>query len=1087
MAADPFAARLAELDAPAEDEERPEWLTPGSKGAAAADPFAARLSELDRSEPAPEAGVPAGKFRTRSGKLVDNPTAGEIETGIAAGKKKAEETFQRDITPQKGEGFFKRAFKSIAHGGDALSKVAGDVIETKGASLAEPAKRRQALRGLDDVVTLGYGQKLAARAGNALGDAPEAALGPETFGIQSAKADSFADTFAKAGAGPLDAAAMLGKAALLSSGGDDVANTQDKDQEVAPEYRTATQLVGGFVPGAGQLAARAGGKLIGKVPGLSAGGPVTGAAAGIVKGVAGYEATAPVTAALSAGAEGRRLEAAHEAATDPLGLIMAGAGGATGESLKVATEKSKGAKARELIEREGQGAKVTPFSPGKGGVFDDQLKGLPANDRGIGAAAKRGAVEIADTIEQQFKDEHGFDYREGPKVLKKAASEAKRQAQAARKAARAAEIAYRDDLAAAKNAVKTETVERARKILDDIEHEHRTETSNPYRKLKNEIDASEAAVAMRDVKPIVESMRAAVDDLETAPNVRGALEQQLKILDKYRTKQFDPEAVVEGGALDGMKAKDAIALLEKQSQRNANPAIAEEIQRIRDVASTDSGPIMLPERQLNGLRRTLMRSAKVGMSDVAGEAEAPLRRAAFTAKKMVDEGPYKALNELYATGSAKREAARKAVGLPGKPSKSAAADEKRLINNLRKSVTDETALPGRRREAPVRDDAVPGFIEGEEGTVRIPSETMGDVVHGPGAGPASSRPSRRADLPPEADMAAVRAALKAPKKRRDAEMARIRADLEAAEKKHAATAEKVEKAAKGAEEDRALLGLNTKIGTRKTDVNQIRLALQRQGENTGTGGGSAGSADVIKDFVAKHPEARTASMLPELQRAKSDLSFHIIPGHGGLHARGGAEALTPWLAALHAAKHPISTAAALAAVNRAPIAGRILAPLAKKVDTANLGARIGATGGAAQSDDDIAAARDIQKLVGIGMPTKDAAAVVQSVKKLATKLSDAEEARYQQWRASLPKELQYEGDYDLRGFYKKFPDFTAAPGQHMTDEFKLPNHPTFSDESRFYNAKTAPLGGHWEGDVFIPNDTRFKQRVDESPAAAAAP
>lgn len=90
---------------------------------------------------------------------------------------------------------------------------------------------------------------------------------------------------------------------------------------------------------------------------------------------------------------------------------------------------------------------------------------------------------------------------------------------------------------------------------------------------------------------------------------------------------------------------------------------------------------------------------------------------------------------------------------------------------------------------------------------------------------------------------------------------------------------------------------------------------------------------------------------------------------------------------------------------------------------------------------------------------------------------------YQAWRAKLPKELQYEGDYDLRGFYGKHPDFTAAPGQHMTDEFKRPNHPTFSDESRYYNPQTAYLGGHWDGDVFIPNDTRYKKRVDERPIA----
>lgn len=105
--------------------------------------------------------------------------------------------------------------------------------------------------------------------------------------------------------------------------------------------------------------------------------------------------------------------------------------------------------------------------------------------------------------------------------------------------------------------------------------------------------------------------------------------------------------------------------------------------------------------------------------------------------------------------------------------------------------------------------------------------------------------------------------------------------------------------------------------------------------------------------------------------------------------------------------------------------------------------------------------------------------------KLGTRLMPDEEQRYQQWKAGLPKNLQYEGDYDLRGFFKKNPTFRPdVPGAHMTDEFKLPNHPTFSNESMYYNDKTAKMGGHWEGDVYIPNDTHFKQRVDETKEAA---
>src|SRR4029078_4835952 len=53
--------------------------------------------------------------------------------------------------------------------------------------------------------------------------------------------------------------------------------------------------------------------------------------------------------------------------------------------------------------------------------------------------------------------------------------------------------------------------------------------------------------------------------------------------------------------------------------------------------------------------------------------------------------------------------------------------------------------------------------------------------------------------------------------------------------------------------------------------------------------------------------------------------------------------------------------------------------------------------------------------------------------KTGTRLSPGEEGNYQAWKASLPKELQYEGDYDLRGFYKKNPNFPETSGQYIND------------------------------------------------------
>jgi hypothetical protein len=43
--------------------------------------------------------------------------------------------------------------------------------------------------------------------------------------------------------------------------------------------------------------------------------------------------------------------------------------------------------------------------------------------------------------------------------------------------------------------------------------------------------------------------------------------------------------------------------------------------------------------------------------------------------------------------------------------------------------------------------------------------------------------------------------------------------------------------------------------------------------------------------------------------------------------------------------------------------------------------------------------------------------------------------------------------------------------QHFTDEFKLPTHPTFSDESIYSNETTK--GGHWKGETFQPSEWNY--------------
>lgn len=73
-----------------------------------------------------------------------------------------------------------------------------------------------------------------------------------------------------------------------------------------------------------------------------------------------------------------------------------------------------------------------------------------------------------------------------------------------------------------------------------------------------------------------------------------------------------------------------------------------------------------------------------------------------------------------------------------------------------------------------------------------------------------------------------------------------------------------------------------------------------------------------------------------------------------------------------------------------------------------------------------------------------------------TPLDEGKEAQFQKWlsKAGMAKDLE---NYDLRGFWKS--NGTAAPNGHLTDEYKKPNHPTFSEESIYSGPATT--GGKW--------------------------
>ena len=95
-------------------------------------------------------------------------------------------------------------------------------------------------------------------------------------------------------------------------------------------------------------------------------------------------------------------------------------------------------------------------------------------------------------------------------------------------------------------------------------------------------------------------------------------------------------------------------------------------------------------------------------------------------------------------------------------------------------------------------------------------------------------------------------------------------------------------------------------------------------------------------------------------------------------------------------------------------------------------------------------------------------------------VDNLDEKKYQKWRKSLPKRLQSEVDYDLKGFYKENPNFNVEdPNQHMTDKFKLPNHPTFSNESIHFNPSNQDQAGMWYSNMYLPYNPGQKQMVVE--------
>jgi hypothetical protein len=134
--------------------------------------------------------------------------------------------------------------------------------------------------------------------------------------------------------------------------------------------------------------------------------------------------------------------------------------------------------------------------------------------------------------------------------------------------------------------------------------------------------------------------------------------------------------------------------------------------------------------------------------------------------------------------------------------------------------------------------------------------------------------------------------------------------------------------------------------------------------------------------------------------------------------------------------------------------------------------------------------RQYASIPGKGMSISEKRSVAPlDIDQYRTKLNPSEEEAFQKWKSKLPERLQGDEDYDIRGFFKENPNFDISnPEQHLTDKYKLPNHNTFSNESKYFNDKTKKYGGYWDGDNYIPYNESAKKSlqtgIDNTPSVS---
>ena len=109
--------------------------------------------------------------------------------------------------------------------------------------------------------------------------------------------------------------------------------------------------------------------------------------------------------------------------------------------------------------------------------------------------------------------------------------------------------------------------------------------------------------------------------------------------------------------------------------------------------------------------------------------------------------------------------------------------------------------------------------------------------------------------------------------------------------------------------------------------------------------------------------------------------------------------------------------------------------------------------------------------------------------KFNTRLAAHDESKFQEWAKENKKNPDMESiDYDLRGMWKGDSKFDNSTG-HGVDTYKKPNHPTFSDQSKYHGAVNEVqggnyMGGRWQSDpksgmhTYTPSDEMLNTTHD---------